>query len=88
MVKANPLVVHDSGGNKPKSLGGTAANQILWVCQPLYWFTAPAKSLRKKFVWIVCVVDKGPGNGHPALLAAGKLGRVGFRLVGQAHLVK
>ena len=53
MVSANPFMVHGSGGSKPKSLGGPAANQIWRLCQPLNWFTAPAKLLRKKFIWIV-----------------------------------
>ena len=32
------------------------------------------------------LVGKHPGNGYPLLLAAGKLGRVGVRLICQPHL--
>jgi hypothetical protein len=75
-------VVHGSGGNKPKSLGGTVANQIWWLCQPLDWFTAPAKSLRKKFVWIVINLVSDYEICCPAkLMCQGRMGNheIGFR---------
>jgi hypothetical protein len=40
-------------GTSPNHLGETVTNQTYWLHQPLCWFTASAKSLRKKFVWIV-----------------------------------
>ena len=84
MVSANPFMVHGSGGSKPKSLGGTVANQIWWLCQPLCWLTAPAKSLRKKFPWIVINLISDYKISSPAKLMC--QGTVGHHKVGPGSL--
>jgi hypothetical protein len=48
---ANPLLVHVMGSKKMEIKGETAANQIWWLCQPLYWFTVPA-NCHAKSLWL------------------------------------